>query len=40
MQSRQNLTELSESAKANVLDNVKIQSILDNNKPKPKAKKK
>ncbi len=28
-QSRQNLTELSESAKANVLDNVKIQSILD-----------
>ena len=36
-QSRQNLTELSESEKNNVLDNVLTQIILDENKPKPKA---
>ena len=36
-QSRQNLTELSESEKNNVLDNVLTQIILDENKPNPKA---
>ena len=36
-QSRQNLTELSESEKNNVLDNVLTQIILDENKPKTKA---
>jgi|GEM_PF-1121088 len=35
-QSRQNLTELSESEKNNVLDNVLTQIILDENKPKTK----
>jgi len=36
-QSRQNLTELSESEKDNVLDNVLTQIILDENKPKTKV---
>lgn len=36
-QSRQNLTELSESEKNNVLDNVLTQIILDENKPKTKV---